>query len=87
VVGGGSQVHQPVVGGEQAPDQAQGDHYRGGGRGGQNEEHNDGLDQDGLQGAVPARMSPVMAPGKNTRPVASVVSIYGVSAARSVARA
>jgi hypothetical protein len=32
-------------------------------------------------------MSPVMAPGKNTRPVASVVSIYGVSAARSVARA
>jgi hypothetical protein len=33
-----------------------------------------------------ARMSPVMAPGRNTRPVALVVSICGVSAARSAAR-
>src|SRR6516165_9181613 len=43
------QVGQPVVGGEQPPDQAQRDHHGGGGGGREYQEHDDGLDQDGLQ--------------------------------------
>ena len=50
VISGSGQVHEPVVRGKQAPDQAQGDHRGGGGGGGQHQEHHDGLDQDGLQG-------------------------------------
>src|SRR5215468_5103505 len=51
VVGGGGQLYEPVVGGEQPPDQAQGDYRGGGGGGGEHQEHDDGLDQDGLQGS------------------------------------
>ena len=42
------QVHQAVVGGEQPPDQAQGDHHGGGRGGGEHQEHDDGLDKHGL---------------------------------------
>ncbi len=37
-------------------------------------------------GSTPARIRPVIAPGRNTIPTALVVSIWGTSAARSAVR-
>src|SRR5215813_2134995 len=64
VIGGGGQVQQPVVGGEQPPDQAQGDHCGGGGGGGKDQEHDDGLDQDGLQRSGTGQDEPGHGPGQ-----------------------
>src|SRR5262249_24410603 len=83
-VGGSGQVHQPGVGREQPPDQAQGGYHRGGGGGGAGPGKDDPPGPGGLERG--GGRSGVMGRGRNTRPVALVVSICGVSAARSAAR-
>jgi hypothetical protein len=40
--------------GEQTPNQTEGNYHGGGGGGGEYQEHDHGLDEDGLQGGVPA---------------------------------